>query len=150
MWVASRVDLESSGPWPFRPFFMGLFLMLLVCVPGIGKTVGGAQRWFRLGPFSFQPSEIMKTGPGLLPGGFLGPASYRRLANFSGLMPYLILLGVTMILLEKQHDFGTAVLLALVTILLLFLAGIQWTFFLIPLSVLSRSSSSWSNRPVTA
>jgi cell division protein FtsW len=60
----------------------------------------------------------------------------QTLGNFSGLMPYLVLLGITMILLEKQHDFGTAVLMALVTILLLFLAGIQWTYFLIPLSLL--------------
>jgi cell division protein FtsW len=109
--------------------------MLLVCVPGIGKTVGGAQRWFRLGPFSFQPSEVMK----LVLVFYLADSLDRRrqaLANFSGLMPYLVLLGITMILLEKQHDFGTAVLLALVTILMLFLAGIQWTYFLIPLSVL--------------
>ncbi len=51
-------------------------------------------------------------------------------------MPYLVLLGICMVLLEKQHDFGTAVLLALVTILLLFLAGIKLTYFLVPFSVL--------------
>ena len=135
MWVASRVDLDSLRSLAIPALFMGLFLMLLVCVPGIGKTVGGAQRWFRLGPFSFQPSEVMK----LVLVFYLADSLDRRkqaLSNFSGIMPYLVLLGITMILLEKQHDFGTAVLLALVTILLLFLAGMQWTFFLIPLSVL--------------
>jgi cell division protein FtsW len=135
MWVASRVDLDSLRALAIPALFMGLFLMVLVCVPGIGRTVGGAQRWFRLGPFSFQPSEVMK----IILVFYLADSLDRRkqtLVNFSGLMPYLVLLGIVMVLLEKQHDFGTAVLLALVTILLLFLAGIQWTFFLIPFSVL--------------
>ncbi len=135
MWVASRVDLESMRALAIPGLFVAILLMALVCVPGIGKTVGGAQRWFRLGPFSFQPSEILKIALVF----YLADSLERRkqtLVNFSGLFPCLAILGVCMLLLEKQHDFGTAVLLALVTILLLFLAGIQWTFFLIPLSIL--------------
>ncbi len=135
MWVASRVDLESLRALAIPALLMGLFLMVLVCIPGIGRTVGGAQRWFRLGPFSFQPSEIMK----IILVFYLADSLDRRrqaLVNFSGLLPYMVLLGIVMALLEKQHDFGTAVLLALVTILLLFLAGLKWVYFLIPVSVL--------------
>ncbi|HEY5039678.1 MAG TPA: putative lipid II flippase FtsW [bacterium] len=135
MWVASRVDLESLRALAIPGLFVGLLLMALVCVPGIGRTVGGAQRWFRLGPFSFQPSAVMKLALVF----YLADSLDRRkatLVNFSGLFPYLALLGIVMVLLEKQHDFGTAVLLALVTVLLLFLAGISWVFFLIPFSVL--------------
>ena len=135
MWAASKVDLEALRALAIPALFVGLFLMTLVCIPGIGRTVGGAQRWFRLGPVSFQPSEVMK----IILVFYLADSLDRRrqtLVNFSGLMPYLVLLGITMVLLEKQHDFGTAVLLALVTILLLFLAGTHWTFFLVPLSVL--------------
>ncbi|HJT23274.1 MAG TPA: FtsW/RodA/SpoVE family cell cycle protein, partial [bacterium] len=135
MWFVSRMDLESLRALAIPGLFVAIFLMALVCVPGIGRTVGGAQRWFRLGPFSFQPSEILKIALVF----YLADSLERRkqtLVNFSGLFPYLAILGVCMLLLEKQHDFGTAVLLALVTILLLFLAGMQWTFFLIPLSIL--------------
>jgi cell division protein FtsW len=135
MWVVSRVDLDSLRALAIPGLFVAIFLMALVCVPGVGKTVGGAQRWFRLGPFSFQPSEVLKIALVF----YLADSLERRrqtLVNFSGLFPYLAILGVCMLLLEKQHDFGTAVLLALVTILLLFLAGMQWTFFLIPLSIL--------------
>lgn len=135
MWLASRMDLDSLRALAIPALFAALFLMALVCVPGIGKTVGGAQRWFRLGPFSFQPSEILKIALVF----YLADSLDRRrsaLTNFSGLLPYLVILGISMVLLEKQHDFGTAVLLALTTILLLFLAGIRWTYFLIPLSIL--------------
>jgi cell division protein FtsW len=135
MWAASRVDLESLRALAIPGLFLAIFLMALVCVPGIGRTVGGAQRWFRLGPFSFQPSEILKITLVF----YLADSLERRkatLSNFAGLFPYLAILGICMLLLEKQHDFGTAVLLALVTILLLFLAGLQWTYFLIPLFIL--------------
>ncbi len=135
MWIASRMDLDRLRSLAIPALFLGLFLMALVCIPGIGRTVGGAQRWFRLGPFSFQPSEVMKIALIF----YLADSLDRRrqaLSQFSGLLPYLVLLGVCMALLEKQHDFGTAVLLAMVTILLLFLAGIRWVYFLVPVSIL--------------
>jgi cell division protein FtsW len=135
MWVVSRMDLENLRALAIPGLILSLFLMVLVCVPGIGKTVGGAQRWFRLGPFSFQPSEVLKLAMVF----YLADSLDRRrnaLSQFSGIIPYLVLLGISMILLEKQHDFGTAVLLAAVTLLLLFLTGLRWAFFLIPLSIL--------------
>ncbi len=155
MWFASRVDLDSLRALAIPGLFVAIFLMALVCVPGIGRTVGGAQRWFRLGPLSFQPSEILKIALVF----YLADSLDRRkqtLVNFSGLFPYLAILGICMLLLEKQHDFGTAVLLALVTILLLFLAGMQWTYFLIPLSILIPvfiflvESASYRMRRITA
>ncbi len=135
MFLASRVDLETLRALAIPALFVSILLMALVCVPGIGRTVGGAQRWFRLGPFSFQPSEVLKISLIF----YLADSLDRRrqaLGNLSGLVPYLVILGICMVLLEKQHDFGTAVLLALVTMLLLLLAGVQWTYFMVPLSIL--------------
>ncbi len=135
MFLASRVDLERLRALAIPALFVSILLMALVCVPGIGKTVGGAQRWFRLGPFSFQPSEVLKIALIF----YLADSLDRRrqaLAQLSGLVPYLVILGVCMALLEKQHDFGTAVLLAMATLLLLLLAGVQWTYFLVPLAIL--------------
>ena len=134
-WQVSRMELEALRSLAIPALLAGFFLMALVCVPGIGRTVGGAQRWFRLGPVSFQPSEVMK----IILVFYLADSLDRRrnlLVHFSGLMPYLVILGITMVFLEKQHDFGTAVLLALVTILMLFLAGMPWGYFVIPLSIL--------------
>jgi cell division protein FtsW len=135
MFMASRVNLESLRALAIPALFISILLMALVCIPGIGRTVGGAQRWFRLGPFSFQPSEVLKLALIF----YLADSLDRRrqaLSQIVGLVPYLVILGICMILLEKQHDFGTAVLLALVTMLLLLLAGVQWTYFMVPLSIL--------------
>jgi cell division protein FtsW len=129
--------------------------MAAVCVPGLGHTVGGAQRWFRLGPLSFQPSEVFKIALVF----YLADSLDRRqdqIRQLAGLAPYFIILGVGMVLLEKQHDLGTAVLLALVTLQLLLLAGMQWKFFMIPLAVLVPTfiflveSASYRMRRITA
>jgi cell division protein FtsW len=134
MWVAYKVDLESLRALAIPALFVSLFLMAAVCVPGIGRTVGGAQRWFRLGPFSFQPSEIMKIALVF----YLADSLDRRkkmLSNWQSLIPYAVITLAWAALLQKQHDLGTLVLLGLVTLLLLILAGMPLAFGLVPLAV---------------
>lgn len=134
MWVASRLDLDNLRALAIPALFLGILLMAAVCVPGIGRTVGGAQRWFRLGPFSFQPSEIMKLALVF----YLADSLDRRrklLTNLQALVPYGVITVIWALLLQKQHDLGTLVLLGLVTILLLIIAGMPMSFGLIPLAV---------------
>ncbi len=134
MWVAYKVDLEALRALAIPALFISLFLMAAVCVPGIGRTVGGAQRWFRLGPFSFQPSEIMKIALVF----YLADSLDRRkklLSNWQSLIPYAVITLAWAALLQKQHDLGTLVLLGLVTLLLLILAGMPLAFGLVPLAV---------------
>ncbi len=135
LWFSMRIDLERWRALAIPGLFVSLLLMALVCVPGLGRTVGGAQRWFRLGPFSFQPSEVFKIAMVF----YLADSLDRRkaqLVNLSKLVPYFAILGVGLILLEKQHDLGTAVLMALVTLQMMLLAGTDWKFFMIPVAVL--------------
>jgi len=134
MWVAYRADLESLRALAVPGLFLGFLLMGLVCVPGIGRTVGGAQRWFRLGPLSFQPSEVLK----IVLVFYLADSLDRRkklLSNWQALIPYGVITLIWAALLQKQHDLGTLVLLGLVTVLMLILAGMPFIYGLIPLSV---------------
>src|SRR5690606_34988849 len=58
--IAFRIPLrrwQQLAPWLF---LAGDVLLLLVLVPGVGKSVNGAQRWIALGPVNLQPSELMK------------------------------------------------------------------------------------------
>ncbi len=134
MWVAYKADLESLRALAVPGLFFGIFLMALVCVPGIGHAAKGAQRWFRLGPFSFQPSEIMK----IVLVFYLADSLDRRkklLTYWQTLIPYAVITIIWAALLQKQHDLGTLVLLGLVTLLMLIMAGMPFVFGLIPLSV---------------
>ncbi len=131
----SRVDLARLRPYALVILACAFVLMILVMVPGLGRSVRGAQRWIRLGPLSFQPSEALKLALVF----YMADSLARRkeqLRSLSAYAPYFIILAVCMILLEKQHDFGTIILLCVMSLTLLLLSGMKWKFFLVPLSIL--------------
>lgn len=62
MFIISKIDYQQFRWMSIFVLIGSIVLMLLVFVPGIGKTGGGAARWIKLGPVRFQPSEIAKVG----------------------------------------------------------------------------------------
>ena len=60
MLVISKIDYNKYKKFGYLIYLIGIFLMILVFVPGIGSAAKGARRWLNLGLFTFQPSEIMK------------------------------------------------------------------------------------------
>jgi rod shape determining protein RodA len=112
-------DLRRWSPWLF-----GIGISMLIAVILIGETGKGAQRWLDLGFFQFQPSEMMKLALPMMIAWYLAekslPPSNRRLLVAGGvtLLPVL--------LIAKQPDLGTALLVASAGVFALFLAGIGW------------------------
>jgi cell division protein FtsW len=117
--------------------FLTFLLMILVLIPGIGKEVGNARRWIRLFGFGFQPSELLKFTLIVWVAGFLD----RRKAvigYFSkGLLPGLIVAGIFSFLLLLQPDFGTAVLICMTLLLMIFAAGAKLIYMIGSLGALS-------------
>ncbi len=95
-------------------FIYGFCVLLLVCVLLFGRYVSGSRRWLMLGPFSMQPSELVKIGL------IIGLArSYAKVANTGGvgfreLIVPVILTALPFILIVKQPDLGTALLLVMI------------------------------------
>jgi cell division protein FtsW len=110
--------------------FISLGLLVLVRVPGIGHAAGGAQRWMKLGPIVFQPSEIAKLSLILWLARSLAKKQDRMKVFAVGFLPHLVMLGLFAILLLLEPDFGTTVVLAAVTFALLFVAGARSTYLL--------------------
>ena len=123
--IGTRIPYNRyQGLTPFLMTFTFL-LMLLVLMPALGKQVGNARRWLTLFGFSFQPSELLKLTLLIWFAGFL---TRRKdvLSYFSrGILPSLIVMGVFLFLLLLQPDFGTAVLIALSLLLMMFVAGVK-------------------------
>ncbi|MEW6439631.1 MAG: putative lipid II flippase FtsW [bacterium] len=105
-------------------------LMLLVWVPGLGKTVRGARRWIDLGPLSFQPSELVKITLVFFFADRLSRASFqqRKAELFAGYVKYWICALPLLVLVLAQKDFGSTVICGIVVFLLLFLAGARWRY----------------------
>ena len=124
----------------FILLIFNLFLMGLVFAPKIGVTIRGASRWISLGPFVFQPSELLKVTFILYLADWLSNRSSSLKGNFfakkrTALMPqsnhranktliaFLMIIGLVALFLVLQPDVSTLGIIAMISLILYFLAG---------------------------
>ena len=119
---------QQLAPWMF--LVGGLFL-IIVLVPGIGRSVNGAQRWIGLGPINLQPSEFMKLFAAL----YVADYTSRKLADMDSFMRGFVPVTLVMLLvgglLLKEPDFGAFVVVAAIAFGILFLGGINARIFVL-------------------
>ena len=141
--VAALVPLSWLENLHRMALLVALFLCVIVLLPGVGHTVNGAQRWIKLGGFTVQASEFAK--PLLLiylagylsrPLPVLSSARKRALAdtpknNVVKLLPAALAVTSLGALLLLQPDFGATVVLATMTIGMLFVAGTRLGYFIL-------------------
>ncbi len=114
-------------------FLFALVLLAAVLVPGIGLKRGGARRWFEIAHQSFQPSELAKLALIILLAHYAEryQRSMPRLGRGLAVPGAFICLTLGLIFLEP--DWGTTLLLAAVSGIMLLVAGVRWRYFFPPL-----------------
>lgn len=139
LWVGLRVDYSLYRKLSYP--LLGVSIALLVAVLVVGARVGGAIRWFRLGPLSLQPSEIGKFALAVYLASLLARKS-EKVKEFSvGFLPPLVVTGLMMGLLLKQPDLGTAAIFGVVALGVLFVAGTRTSFII--LAILAAAPVGW-------
>jgi len=122
MLALAQLNPASLKRW--TPWLFGLGIALLLAVLWFGQTGKGAQRWLDLGFFRFQPSEMLKLAVPMMVAWYLSdhplPPTMKRL-----LMACLIIV-IPTLLIAKQPDLGTALLIAVAGIFVLLFSGISW------------------------
>lgn len=116
---AASIDYRTWERW--APALFGFGIALLLALLAIKWLQGGVVRWFRFGGISLQPSELVKVFSILLLARVikLGRAHERRVP----LLPCLAIAGVPFLMIAAQPDLGTALVLAPITIAILWVAG---------------------------
>ena len=108
-------------------FIVSVLMLILLYVPGLGLMKGGARRWLRLGPIIAEPSELVKFGLVFFLAAFLSKRQERiREFKYGPLAAFLIVGPITLMIL-KQPDFGSTVMIALILFAMLFAAGARGT-----------------------
>ncbi|MBM3263008.1 MAG: putative lipid II flippase FtsW [candidate division Zixibacteria bacterium] len=118
--IFTFIDYRKLRTWAIPIIGLGLFLLVLVFVPGLGLSIRGATRTLKLGILNFQPAEFMKIGLILFLAHYLDRRQQIIRQFVPGLLPALALIGVVFLLIAEQPDFGTAIALSASAGMLLF------------------------------
>jgi len=124
MWWLSRVQVTWWRAISLPILGIAMLLMLAVLIPGLGREINGAQRWFSLFGFTLQPVELLKPAVILYMAYYMGSFPERLKQFATGLAPMLIVLAVALLFLMLQPDFGSVVLLAAVCMGMWFVGGV--------------------------
>jgi len=135
--VAFQVPMrawQKLAPWLF---IAGAVLLVLVLVPGIGKSVNGSRRWLSLAVINVQPSEFMKLAVVLYAASyamrraaFLHAEQPLKQTLVRGFLPLFAVMVLTGGLLLLEPDFGAFVVIVAIAFGILFLGGLDWRLFL--------------------
>jgi rod shape determining protein RodA len=115
----------------FSYIVYAISLVLLLVVLGYGIITSGAQRWVRIGFLSFQPSEFVKISFILALAKFFQRTPHREGYSLKNLFFPFLLLFLPVVLILKQPDLGTAIILCLVFFSILFFIKVRWSSLLI-------------------
>jgi len=123
LFIAKNIRYQLLKRFVYIILGLSLLSLLLVVIPGIGTTISGSTRWFRIGSLSFQPSEFAKLALVIfLAYSIAGKGD--KMKSFSvGFLPHLIVTLTMSALVLAQPDFGTAMLMLMLFFILVFAGG---------------------------
>jgi cell division protein FtsW len=125
MIIAKNINYLFYRKFVYLFLVSSMILLVLLLMPRFGIEVGGAQRWFRLGFISIQPSEIAKLSLAM----FVAYSMQKNsevMGSFSrGLLPHLVTGSIVIGLILVQPDLGTAVIIGIWILILLFIGGVN-------------------------
>ena len=132
MWVASRFDYKYFKKiyWPI--YWLSIGVLLLVLIPGLGSSGGGARRWISLGFGQFQPSELTKIGMIIFYAGYLTDHKADLRSFKKGfVIPLLYIIPPVAIALFIQNHLSVGVVMSAITVVMMLMAGCRLLYFVI-------------------
>jgi len=153
--VSTRVNIALLRRSTYPVLLIAVVLMVAVAL-GFGRSAGGATRWLAVGPVNVQPAELAKLAMIMWLAHSLAKKS-NRVRTFSiGFLPHVLVAGLLMLLCLAQPDFGSAVMIALLTFVVLFAAGAKAGYLLgcvllaVPVGWAAIASSPYRMRRIKA
>ncbi len=123
MMVVAMIGYQRLAQFAY-PLY-GIVVLLLVAVLLVGRVVGGSQRWLALGPLVLQPSELARIAVILVLANYFQRRDQEEPYKLRQLVFPLILLAVPAVLILKQPDLGTCMLVGLVGISVILINGVK-------------------------
>ncbi|MCD6532933.1 MAG: putative lipid II flippase FtsW [Deltaproteobacteria bacterium] len=126
LFLCAKFDYHWWSKLTLPLVLLSILLLGLVLVPGIGHQVKGATRWIKTPFFNLQASEFCKLSFVIYLSAYLAKKGDKIRDFKRGLLPPLIILGIVVALLMQEPDFGSSVVIAALTIILIFVSGARF------------------------
>ncbi len=134
-WIVTQLPTRLWERYSSVLLLAGLAVLLLVLIPGIGAKINGSRRWLRLGPGSFQVSELARV---LIVNWLCGYCVRKRAEleeTLLGIAKPIAVIGVASVLLLAEPDFGATTVLFVTGLAVLFVAGARLRYVLLLLTL---------------
>lgn len=122
MMVVAQINPDRLKAWAFPIYIVGV--LSLICVSLFGEVNKGAQRWLYLGSIKFQPSEIMKVVFPICISWYISKQSMP--ISTKNFIIGCIIMAIPAILIGRQPDLGTSILMTSSGLFVLFMSGLSW------------------------
>lgn len=126
--VATKIDYKNYRKYAFYLFIASIVVTLLVFIPGLGVSHGGAHRWIRVGLLSFQPSEFLKIGFIMYFSAWLASVKDKADTFKYGFLPFAVITGIVGLVLLLQPDTDTFMITVFSGIAMYLSGGGRWKY----------------------
>ena len=129
MFLCLKIDYKFWRKYAFYIFLGATLLTAAVFIPHVGWTHGGAERWIKLGPLgTFQPVEFLKFGFVIYFAAWLSWAKTRVKDFKFSILPLVVMLGIIALILFKQPDTKSFILITVTGIAMLFISNVPMKY----------------------
>lgn len=128
LFVTMKINYQYWRKFAIPILILSIFLLIIIYFPGLARNVRGARRWINIGPIPFQPSELVKLALVIYIADCLTRKNAKDISSFVwGILPVFIVTVFIFLLVLKQPDFSTAIVIMLCSFIMLFIGGSQIT-----------------------
>lgn len=128
--IIMRIDTSFWEKFSMPLLLICIVMLLIVLIPGIGRSVNGSRRWLALGPVGIQVSELAKMTMIFYIAGYLVRQQEKINQSIFGFIKPMAILIVVALLLLMEPDFGATVVITGTVMSMLFLAGINLRYYI--------------------
>lgn len=126
--MAMNMDFHFWRKIAIPILIISIFLLFMLYMPGLARSIRGAKRWLMIGPVSLQPSEIAKFALILYIADCLTRKNEKDISTFMrGILPVFIITVLIFVLIFDQPDFSTAIVIMGCSFIMLFIGGSKIT-----------------------
>lgn len=130
MYILSKINYNFYKKKSNLIILICFILLVLVLIPGIGVVRNGSRSWFGIGGFGIQPSEAAKVGLVIFVAKYLSN-NYSLMYDIKkGVLPIIFVIGIFFILIMLEPDFGTAMVITMALVAMIFISKVKLSFFI--------------------